>query len=150
MTLHKTTFQSVIWGIFALFLISGFILPSFSNYAQAEDATPKSGAINNSAENFLDYVAGKANIKGANTESPRAIDIVGSLVRMFLSFMGLIFFVLIVYGGVVWLSAGGDSARVDKAIKTISQASIGILIIIMAYLITNFIILKLISFAVAE
>lgn len=63
---------------------------------------------------------------------------IGEIIGYALSFVGLIFLLLIIYGGFMWMTAGGDSAKVEKAIHLFTQASIGLAIISAAYLITQF------------
>ena len=39
----------------------------------------------------------------------------------------------------MWMTAGGDAAKVSKAIELFTQASIGLLLISAAYVITKFV-----------
>ena len=65
---------------------------------------------------------------------------IGNIVKIFLGFLGILAVVLIIYAGFLWMTAGGDSAKVDKAKDYIKNAVIGIVIILAAYIITNFVI----------
>lgn len=56
-----------------------------------------------------------------------------------LSLVGVIFLVLMVYAGVLWMTAGGNSTQVEKAKNIMIAAVIGTIIIAAAYAITNFI-----------
>jgi len=88
---------------------------------------------------------------GLQTGSASAADrlpiIVGNLIKIFISLLGVLFLVLIVYGGWLWLTARGDSERVEKAKDTITRAVIGIVIVIGAYTLTSFILSRLITAA---
>ena len=53
--------------------------------------------------------------------------------------IGVIFFVLIIYGGILWMTAGGNDTQVKKAQNIIQRAAIGLLIVVLAYAITYFI-----------
>ena len=55
------------------------------------------------------------------------------------SVLGVIFLVLIIYAGVLWMTAGGESKQVDKAKSILINTTIGIVITLAAYAITNFI-----------
>ncbi len=77
----------------------------------------------------------------ANTGSTRAIilDRVGGLVGLILSFVGIIFLLLMVYAGLQWMTSQGNSATVDKAKELMINALIGLIIVTAAYSITIFI-----------
>lgn len=62
-----------------------------------------------------------------------------TLIKAFLSLLGIIFLVLILIGGWKYFNARGDEAKVDEALDTIKHAVIGLVIIIGAYAITYFI-----------
>ncbi|KKW42726.1 MAG: hypothetical protein UY92_C0004G0062 [Candidatus Magasanikbacteria bacterium GW2011_GWA2_56_11] len=65
-------------------------------------------------------------------------EIVGTVINAVLSLVGLIFLVLMVYAGILWMTARGDESKVEKA-KTIIEASlIGLFITVSAYAITVF------------
>jgi len=66
-------------------------------------------------------------------------DIAGRVVGTILSFVGVIFFVLIFYSGLRWMLAQGDEGVIDKAKQTIIAAVFGLIIILAAYAITAFI-----------
>lgn len=56
-----------------------------------------------------------------------------------LSLVGVIFLVLVIYGGFLWMTAGGTEAQVKKAKDIITAAVIGVVLIAAAYAITNFV-----------
>ncbi len=63
----------------------------------------------------------------------------GVLIGAALSFIGIIFMVLIIYGGLLWMTARGNDQQVEKAKNLIVQSFIGLIIILAAYAITAFI-----------
>ena len=67
-------------------------------------------------------------------------DIATSIINIALGFLGVITVGFILYGGFVWLTAGGSSEKVDKAKKIIIRAVIGLVIILSSYAIASFII----------
>lgn len=71
--------------------------------------------------------------------------IVGDAVRIALGVVGAIALALFVYGGFVWMSAGGNSARVGKGREILVWASIGLIVIFLSYAILQFIINTLIG-----
>ena len=64
--------------------------------------------------------------------------IIGTIVGALLSFIGILFFVLVIYGGYLWMTARGNEEQVGKSISIITQAAIGLIIVAAAYLITRF------------
>jgi len=64
---------------------------------------------------------------------------IGRIVQIFLGFLGVLAVILIIYAGFLWMTAGGDSGKVDKAKDYIKNAVIGMVIILAAYIITSFV-----------
>ncbi len=67
-------------------------------------------------------------------ESPS--NIVARIIKIVLGFVGVIFIVLIIYAGFMWMTAAGNEERIEKAKKIIIRATIGIAIVLLAYTIT--------------
>lgn len=73
--------------------------------------------------------------------SPESLETgAGAIVMMVLSLLGVIFMVLIIFGGVLWMTAGGNEQRVDKAKTTITRAVIGLAVVLLAYAMSIFIV----------
>lgn len=66
--------------------------------------------------------------------------LVGTLIRAVLGLVGTVFFVLMVYAGFMWMTSGGNSDRAGKARTLIIQAILGLIVIVLAWAITNFVI----------
>jgi hypothetical protein len=66
--------------------------------------------------------------------------IIATIINSLLGLVGVIFLVLIIYSGYTWMTAGGDEGKVEKAKETIGRAVIGLVIVLLAYAIANFII----------
>lgn len=80
-------------------------------------------------------------------ESPSSADLptrIGSLINIVLGILGVILVVIIVYAGFLWMTAGGEKDQVEKAKDWIKNAVIGLILILSAYAIANFVISKLI------
>lgn len=82
---------------------------------------------------------GATGYKETLTKNSDVATIIGNIIGYLLSFVGLIFLIMIIYGGFEWMTAGGDEAKVKKAISLFTQAVFGLLIISAAYLLTRFI-----------
>ncbi len=79
-----------------------------------------------------------ATAAGLKTDIPLEFK-AGQIVGAILALVGILFFVLMIYGGILWMTAGGNDTQVKNAQKTITAAVIGLVIVISAYAITMFI-----------
>jgi len=66
--------------------------------------------------------------------------IIGYFIKSALSLVGLVFMVLIIYGGFLWMTARGNEQQVEKAKNILTSSIIGMLIIGAGYALTNFVI----------
>lgn len=64
------------------------------------------------------------------------VDKIGQYIGIFLTFIGVIFLFLIIYGGYIWMIAKGNEQEVEKARNIIKNALIGLIIILIAYAVT--------------
>jgi hypothetical protein len=62
----------------------------------------------------------------------------GTIIAAILSFVGVIFMVLLVYGGILWMTAGGNDNQVERARKIITESIIGLIVVMLAYAISVF------------
>ncbi len=69
--------------------------------------------------------------------------VLNNLLRIFLLWAGIIAFLFVLWGGFMYLTAGGDSAKTGAALKTITNAVIGIIIIALSYVLVLFVIQQL-------
>ncbi len=73
------------------------------------------------------------------TDQYSAAGLVGTIVSVFFSILGMIFIFLMLYAGYNWLTAAGDNAKVEKAKNTIWRAIIGLIITVGSWAIWYFI-----------
>jgi len=62
--------------------------------------------------------------------------IIGKIISGILAFLGIIFLGFMIYGGYIWMIAKGNEQEVEKAKNIIKNASIGLIIVMIAYGIT--------------
>jgi len=67
-----------------------------------------------------------------------------NIVRVLLGFLGIIAIVVMLYGGFVWLTSGGNEEKVGQAKKIISAGIIGLVIVFISFAIATFVIDQLI------
>jgi len=82
----------------------------------------------------LDETAAKA---GFNDKD--LLKLSGNALNIVLSFVGVLFLMVIMAGGWMWLVSGGQSAKVALAQKLIAAGVIGLVIVVAAYAIAVFI-----------
>ncbi|MCK9438944.1 MAG: pilin [Patescibacteria group bacterium] len=58
---------------------------------------------------------------------------IGRIVNTALSFLGIIFVILIILGGYQWMTAGGNEEQVSQAKSRIKNAIIGLILVVSAF-----------------
>ncbi|MBD3311357.1 MAG: hypothetical protein GF349_02570 [Candidatus Magasanikbacteria bacterium] len=81
----------------------------------------------------------RAGYSAGTTETTFA-ETLGTVVKAALSLVGIIFTLLLVYAGYLWMTARGEEDKVNKATKIIQAAIVGLIITLAAYSITNFVV----------
>ncbi len=87
------------------------------------------------AQYGLDETAGAAGLQKQGDLATLAGNVIGTA----LSMIGVLFFILMLYGGFLWMTARGKEDQANKAKETIIAAVIGMIIVLSAYAITNFV-----------
>lgn len=59
--------------------------------------------------------------------------IIPAAITIILVFAGVIFFFMLVYGGIRWIMSGGDKANTEGARSTVTAALIGLVIVFSAW-----------------
>ena len=128
MSLSKT-FLNVVLAIMALVACLQFGFASLPAHAQL-----------NSDDPIRILESTKLDSAPAGESAKRLPIVVGNIIRVALSLLGIIVLCLIVYAGFIWMTAGGDSKKVDTAKAILKNAVIGAIILFLAYAISAFII----------
>jgi hypothetical protein len=76
-------------------------------------------------------------------EDPDPRMVAARIVQIALGFLGILALALIIYAGYIWMTAAGNSERVEKAKGILKNAIIGLLIILSAFGIVSFILSQL-------
>ena len=93
---------------------------------------------------FVKEAATGAGFSEKTTETTFAANL-GFIVRIILSFVGVIFLILMVYAGILWMTAQGDETKIEKAQSIIKSAIIGLILTISAYSVTNFVVPRIVG-----
>jgi hypothetical protein len=83
---------------------------------------------------------GRSDIKAIQPErgSVNLIDVIMKGLNLFLWVVGLLAVIYLIYGGVLYITAGGDAEKANKGRTAITNAVIGIVIVVLALVIFNF------------
>lgn len=124
--LLKTTVRRIIF-LTAVFYFSFFVV--YPGIAQTTTAVGNNTVIQGTEV--------LANDIGLTTTDIRVV--VARVIRVALSLVGMIFLTLILYGGFIWMTAGGNEDKIVSAKRIIFNGSIGLLIILSSYSIVWFV-----------
>lgn len=123
----KAFFSSLFLFVFSFFLISGMLTIASAdktldglNETAGQIGAFKDSISDTSAKNFIQTRAGQ-------------------IIGIVLSFVGVVFLVLTIYAGIMWMTAAGNSQQVDKAKGMLINSIIGLVVIFAAYAITAFV-----------
>ncbi len=84
---------------------------------------------------------GSGGISEDEIKDPRIV--IADAIGVFLGFMGVVFLVLIVYAGLLWMTAAGKEDQVGKAKSLLVAAVIGLIIVVASFAITRLITTKI-------
>lgn len=90
----------------------------------------------------LDTAANEAFPGQREREAP---EVAGQIINFFIGALGILFLVLMVYGGYLWMNARGNEQQVEKAKSLITQAVLGLIVVLSAYAITYFVVTNLLT-----
>jgi len=120
---------------FTLVILVNFLLTSLSAQAATQMLDPN--VLSNQDTAFIKET-------GLGTDISLG-EIVSRVIKVILSFLGVIFFLLMIYAGFTWMTAAGSEEKINQAKKTMAAAVIGLAIVLAAYTITYFVIDKILE-----
>ena len=111
-----------------------FIALMFSNF-QTANASKLIDTFNRSKD-VTAYGTGHLDLS-LSQKTPGQI--AAQVIKILLAFLGVIFLILMMYGGFKWMLSGGNNEDISAAKKIIKNGFIGLLVILAAYGITSMI-----------
>ncbi len=114
-------------------LVISFFL--FTNSATAATSTKN---LKNAFSN-VQNTAQQASYNVTDEDGSLLANNVNNIINIALSLLGIIFVLLAIYGGVIFMTARGNEEQTKKAKSVIIQSIIGLIIIISAYAISYFV-----------
>ena len=96
-----------------------------------------SAALNNSdlSNNLIPIIIPKAGTNGTDILTNTAV----TVINLILLIAGILAVIYLIYAGVLYITAGGDTGKADKGRTGIVNAIIGLVIISAAYLLVRFV-----------
>ncbi len=80
---------------------------------------------------------------GLGTKDVRLV--IASLIRVAMSLLGILTVCIMLIGGFIWMTAGGNDEKIGQAKKWIFASVIGLIIILSAYSLASFVISNLVK-----
>ncbi len=93
------------------------------------------------SQQYTNSIAASAGITG----TPDLPTIIGNIINIVLGFMGIILLCIILWAGFLWMTAGGDGKKTELAMNLIKNAVIGLIIIVAAFAISNFVMTQIVQ-----
>jgi hypothetical protein len=81
---------------------------------------------------------------------PEMVELAVNASRLMLGLLGSVTFLVFIYGGFTWLTAGGNTERVRQGRKIFEGAIVGLVIVLSSWVIINFVIAALTGTAPGE
>jgi hypothetical protein len=119
-------------AFFAFIAAAMLVIPCFAiaeTQEEEDSGRPSVGLIDVGKQS---EESGVARISGLST-------LTGRMISSVLGIVGVIFFVLMIYAGFLWMTAAGSDEKVTKAKNIFSTSIIGLLVIVGAYYILDFV-----------
>ncbi len=103
-----------------------------------------SGVGNNNGDGGATSPAGLEKLRGFTKDLNKlkvgsAQELMGVLIRGLMGILGTIALIMMLYGGILWMTARGNSESTSKARDTILWAGLGIVVIFASYALVNFV-----------
>lgn len=125
----KTPFFKVV--VLGAFVLGLFFHSPITTHAQ----NPLQGGLNTTAQQSGIDVRQEPDAVLTNTTA--------RIINGLLALVGVILLVLLIYGGILYMTAAGDDGRVAKAKGLMINAVIGLIVVILAYALAIFVIERL-------
>ncbi len=102
-------------------------------------------AADNPFNRSVNQVTNVQSAAGLGTTVRSPAEIFGSIINVVLGFLGILLLGYMLYAGFLWMTSGGESEKAEEAMTMIKNSVIGLLIIIAAFSISNFVLNSLIN-----
>ena len=109
-------------------MLAGFLILPLNVRAESTDAEQKLTDLKARAATELNQFP---------TTNPQQI--IGYAISALMMFMGAIMFALVVYAGIIWMTAQGNTEKISKAKNIMIWSALGITVMLASYVLVNFV-----------
>ncbi|MBA3757247.1 hypothetical protein H0X09_00045 [Candidatus Saccharibacteria bacterium] len=114
--------------------------------AHAQGTGPIQGGLCKGAQELV-IAEGEATCEDPNTSTGNFSDLLRRIVNILSVIIGVIAVIMIIFGGLRYITSGGDSTKVGNAKNTILYALIGLIIVALSQVIVRFVLSNTTSIA---
>lgn len=124
--------KKVVLKILSLFFITSMVFGIFYSVIAAEPSTttPSSSSSSSKTKTY------EAQIKSPIGEVT-AGELIGRIVEYLMGLVGVIAVLMLIWGGVMYMTSAGNEEKINTAKKIITGAIIGLVVALLAYLIVD-------------
>jgi len=131
---YKNYFLAVILVLTGMLMLASLALAETN---KPEDPNPNVTDLHDAEVGMWNF-GEKTGYSPGKSASPEVE--VGRIIAYALSFLGVVFMILIVYGGYMWLTARGNEEQITKAKDLIKHSIIGMVIVFAAFMVSYFVV----------
>ena len=138
-----TTIRTKLVGILAAAALLVVPVMALTTVSASAQVNPQAGICQGA--NDLQFTSSTANdaCDGLNDNAEIKVnDIVEDVINIFSVVVGIIAVIMIIIGGLKYITSGGDSGKVTSAKNSIIYAVIGLIIVALAQIIVRFVLAK--------
>jgi hypothetical protein len=125
-------------------VLSSFFVFGIMGYLVAAIAPAQASPLETECQGYSEddpYGVRCGQASGLTSADPRLI--VGRIINIALSLLGIVSVVMIIFAGFKWMTAGGNEENAKSAQKIIFAGVVGLVIILSAYAISSFVLQEL-------
>lgn len=113
----------------------------FPVYTIAAPSTPSTSTTPSVADDKY----GLSDVKDSGVVTQSAPEVAGTIIQTIIGITGVILVIVLIYGGVLYMTSGGNEEKTATAKKAITYGIVGVVIIALAFAITRFVLDALIK-----
>lgn len=130
------------------YVLGGFIalaiaVPALMHNVSVVSAAPATGVLTSDELFGGEKATGAAFAANAGLGTADFTETIARIIRVALSFLGIVAVVIILLGGFKWMTAGGNEDKVKEAKRLMIQGIIGLVIVLSAFAIAQFVITQI-------
>lgn len=133
-------------GILAVFSFAPVLVPAV---VSAQGASPTNTGNNLACGANINLSGTGCTVVAADADN-RVNNIIRTAVRLFQIIVGLISVIMIIVGGLKYITSGGDSGNISSAKNTILYALVGIVVVALAEIIVQYVLNRAGNSSVAD